>query len=226
MFYFTGTRKPNFKNLKDNIYSDYWQKTGYEMRHDLREREVIFLDWVKDGAKVLSLGCGNSRLLYELKARKKCTVFGLDIEQLVVRALKEQGIEAQAADLSSVNFSLSDYFAGKFDYIIISEILEHLALPEKLITKIRDQAEFLVISIPNSAFYRYRFGLMFNGRFFTQWLKHPAEHLRFWSHIDFLDWLKAMELNVVVYKSSNGPEYLRDFWPNLFGHQICYLVKN
>jgi len=78
--------------------------------------------------------------------------------------------------------------------------------------------------LPNSAFYRYRIGLMFKGRFFTQWLYHPSEHLRYWSHIDFLDWLKALNFNIIEFKSSNGP-FLKNIWPNMFGNQICYLVK-
>jgi hypothetical protein len=65
---------------------------------------------------------------------------------------------------------------------------------------------------------------MFGWRFFTQWKSHPSEHLRYWSHKDFLDWLSAMNLDVVRAKASNGFE-LKDIWQNLFGHQICYLTK-
>jgi len=94
-----------------------------------------------------------------------------------------------------------------------------------LLEKITNYSDNFLISVPNSAFYRYRIGLMFAGRFFTQWAKHPAEHLRFWSHKDFLDWLLARNLKIIKIKSSNGPRFLRDFWPNMFGHQICYWTQ-
>jgi methionine biosynthesis protein MetW len=226
MFYFSGTRKPDFKNISKEIYTGYWQSRDFKLRDKLMEREVIFFNWIKPNLKVLSIGCGNSRLLYELKEKKNCKVFGIDIEQTVIDELNKIGIESKTADISKANFNLQDFFdEQKFDYIILSEILEHLVLPENLIEKIINSADNFLISIPNSAFYRYRIGLMFNGRFFTQWAKHPAEHLRFWSHKDFLDWLKARDLKIIKIKSSNGPKFLRDFWQNMFGHQICYLMS-
>lgn len=111
----------------------------------------------------------------------------------------------------------------------MSEILEHLPMPEDIMGKIVERAEFLVISVPNSAFYRFRLQLLF-GKFFKQWANHPSEHLRFWSHKDFLDWLSALDFEVVKTEASNGldigPIKLFKYFPNLFGHQICYLVKN
>lgn len=223
--YFKGTRKPKYKNIKDkDIYNLYWQEKGFVMRDKLMERERIFFKWIKPGTKVLSIGCGNSRLLYELKNRKNCDVYGIDIEPLVIQGLKENNIDAKVADVARDDFDLRNYYDFKFDYIILSEFLEHLALPEVLVNKLKPYTHYFVISTPNSAFYRYRLGLMFNGRFFTQWAQHQAEHLRFWSQTDFIDWLKAMGLRLIKTKPSNGP-FLKDAWPNMFGHQICYLVS-
>lgn len=226
MFYFSGTRKPNFKNISQDIYVDYWRSRDFKLRERMMEREIIFFDWIKPGAKVLSIGCGNSRLLFELKEKKQAEVFGIDIEPRVVTELNQIGIRAEVADVTKPDFELQKIFSQeKFNYIILSEFLEHLVLPEVLLEKIIPRADNFLISVPNSAFYRYRLGLMFKGRFFTQWAKHPAEHLRFWSHRDFLDWLKARDLKIVKIKSSNGPKFLRDWWPNVFGHQICYFAQ-
>jgi methionine biosynthesis protein MetW len=223
MFYFSGTRKPDFKNISQDIYTDYWQSRDFKLRDKLMEREIIFFDWIKPNSKVLSIGCGNSRLLLDLKEKRNCQVFGLDIENRVVEELNKIGIKGVMADVSKEEFDLKKYFEEtRFDYIILSEFLEHLAVPEVLMEKIKDSTENFLISVPNSAFYRYRAGLMFGGRFFTQWAKHPSEHLRFWSCKDFKDWLIARGFKILKIKSSNGPKFLRDFWPNLFGHQICY----
>lgn len=225
MFYFTGTRKPNFKDISQDIYADYWKATGSQLRSRLMEREVIFLDWIKNDSSVLSLGCGNSRLLFELKKQKNCQVLGADIENSVVEGLKKQGIDAMQIDLTDKNLNLEKILDKKFDYVILSELLEHLAMPEELILKLKNLGNNLIISIPNSAFYRYRMGLMFSGRFFTQWAKHPSEHLRYWSHLDFLDWLEALGFKVVQVRASNGFNIFKNLWPNLLGHQICYLVS-
>lgn len=220
MFYFRGTRKPNFSKIKKIDYNEYWQERGFEMRRKLMEREEVFFDWIEPRKKVLDIGCGNSRLLFELKAKKQCQVSAIDICPLVIENLEKAGIKAEIADISRETFSISQ----NYDYIVLSEVLEHLSQPEDLINKLLLKTKYFILSIPNSAFYRYRFGLAIKGRFFTQWVSHPSEHLRFWSHLDFLDWLKAMNLEVVKFKSSNG-FFGKDFWPNLFGHQICYLVK-
>lgn len=221
MFYFRGTRKPDFSKIKKIDYDEYWQERGFEIRSKLFEREEIFFNWINKGSRVFDIGCGNSRLLYELKNQKNCHVKGLDICQQVIDNLDKIDIETRKADITLDNFSIK----GNYDYIIISEVLEHVAQPEDLINKLKDQADYLLISIPNSAFYRYRLGLMFKGRFFTQWVVHPSEHLRFWSHKDFLEWLEAMGLEIIKFKASNG-FWFKDLWPNMFGHQICYLVKN
>ena len=220
MFYFKGTRKPDFKNIKKIDYDEYWKSRGFEMRSKLLEREQIFFDWIKPGSKVLDIGCGNSRLTYELFNAKQCQCSAIDTSPLVVEDLKNAGINAWTADIEAAEFTID----GEYDYIVMSEVLEHTRFPEDIIKKLKSHTRKFTLSIPNSAFYRYRIGLMFSGRFFTQWAMHPSEHLRYWSHKDFLDWLAAQDLQIEKFKASNGFE-LKDLWPNMFGHQICYLAS-
>jgi len=222
LFYFKGTRRPDFRNISRKLdYNQYWQRRGFTLRDKLMEREVIFFNWIQPNSKVVDVGCGNSRLLYELKNKKSCQVLGIDISSLVIENLRKLGIPGKVVDIQNSNFRLN----YSCDYIILSEVLEHISQPEDLIQRLKNQTRYFLISIPNSAFYRYRIGLMFKGRFPTQWAQHPSEHLRYWSHIDFLDWLEAMNLDIIKIKSSNG-FILKDIWRNLFGHQICYLVKS
>lgn len=227
-FFFFGTRKPNFKNIQYLDYDKYWQHRGVKIRRreKLRDREKIFINWIDKGASVLDIACGDSPLLLNLKERNGCQVEGMDISSLIVNEQKKVGVSATVADINSEDFQLKK----KYDYIILSEVLEHLVFPEKLLAKIKKQAKYLIISFPNSAFYRYRISFLFGGHFFTQWTYHPAEHLRFWSHIDFLDWLDALGFDIVKCEASNGltfgPIKLFNIWKNLFGYQMCYLVKS
>lgn len=220
MFYFKGTRKPDFSKIQKIDYDEYWKNRGFQLRGKLPERELIFFNWIPNGAKILNAGCGNSRLLLELKLKKNCDCAAIDKSPLAVKGQKEAGIEAYAADLEDDDFAPNE----DYDYIILSEVLEHLRQPEDLIAKFAPHTKYFILSVPNSAFYRYRLGLMFKGRFMTQWAQHPSEHLRYWSHIDFLDWLTALGLEVASFQSSNGFQ-LKNLWPNMFGHQICYLTK-
>lgn len=225
MFYFHGVRKPDFTRMKKMDYDEYWRKRGFTMRNKLFEREVIFFNWIPEKSKVLDIGCGTSRLLVELKEKKHCTSHAMDVSPLVIEGLEKYSIKGWTGDLEDKNFTLPEHY----NYIVLSEVLEHLREPEELLEKLSPQTDYFIVSIPNSAFYRYRLSLLLDGRFFTQWECHPSEHLRFWSHTDFLAWLKALDFEVIESRASNGldvgPLKLFEHFPNLFGHQICYLIK-
>ena len=79
----------------------------------------------------------------------------------VVDAQNEEGIIAEKRDISLDDFDVED----TYDFLILSEILEHLPLPEMLMKKLSNKADFFLVSIPNSAFYKFRLQLLF-GRFF------------------------------------------------------------
>ncbi len=215
-----------FKNIQSGEfnYEVYWEARDVVIRERLRDREEIFLKWIAAGSTVLDVAAGNSLLPQILKERKNCRVTIHDISQKVIEKQKAQGISAETTDLASEAFRLTQ----DYDYVILSEILEHLTLPEKLIKKIAPRAKFLVISVPNSAFYRFRLQLL-GGRFLKQWAAHPSEHLRFWSHKDFMEWLDALGIEVIETKASNGFDIgslkMYRWFPNLFGHQMAYLCK-
>lgn len=210
--------------LFDFDYKVYWENRGVKIRQRLLEREKIFFDWIKPKTKVLDVAVGNSGLLSSLKKEKMCEVYAFDISQEAVDAQNNYGVIAERKNISLDDFNIAD----TYEVLILSEILEHLPLPEALMKKIASKAKFFLVSIPNSAFYKFRLQLLF-GRFFKQWIFHPSEHLRFWSHRDFLDWVDSMGFDAVKYEASNGfdigPFKFYKYMPNLFGHQICYLLK-
>ncbi len=228
MFYFPNTRKPDFENINKIDYHHYWQKRGFALNVLLKEREKIIFDLIPIDAKILDIGCGNSRLPIALK-NKGCLVDIADISDEVLKGYQKFGLSGLVMDLENIE-SIKNIL-GSYGYIILSEVLEYTKNPEEIINVLTEHTQNFLITIPNSAFYRYRWHLMFKGRFFTQWVYHPAEHLRFWSHTDFVDWLSAMGLLIIKYQASNGfslfgllPQ-LKNWWPNLFGHQIVYLCQ-
>lgn len=226
MFYFNNTRKPDFRNIHKIDYDEYWKHRGFVINKKLKEREEIILSNIPKGSSVLDIGCGNSLLPVKLK-EKGVNINVADISEDVLTGFSKYGIKSAKIDLLKPELiNISSY-----DYIILSEVLEHLSNPEDVLGVLKKYSQNFIITIPNSAFYRYRLHLMFSGRFFTQWVYHPSEHLRFWSHTDFLDWLSALGLQVEKTKASNGftlfglIKNLKNWWPNLFGHQIVYFCK-
>ncbi|MDO8656998.1 MAG: methionine biosynthesis protein MetW, partial [Nanoarchaeota archaeon] len=181
-------RKPDFSNITEMNYDDYWQKRGWKLNGSLKSREKIMLDIIPTGKKIIDLGCGNSLLPVKLK-EKGCEVFVADISETVLEQYGALDIKGFKIDLEKIK----DWKPNtSFDYIILSEVLEHTRNPEQIIKALKPFTNHFLITIPNSAAYQFRYGLMFKGRFFTQWVHHPSEHLRYWSHLDFMDWLHAM----------------------------------
>ncbi len=227
MFYFEGTRKPDFRNISNIDYNEYWKIRGFKIREKLKERESIICELIKKNSKILDVGCGNSLLPVKLKENGN-DVSVADISEIVLEGYRKNDISAVKLNLDEVaSFNIDEMF----DYIILSEVLEHTKNPEEIINALRKYTKYFIITIPNSAFYRYRFHLLFTGRFFTQWVMHPSEHIRFWSHVDFLDWLNALNIDIEKVYASNGfslfglAPWLKNICKNMFAHQIVYLCK-
>ena len=109
---------------------------------------------------MLDVAVGNSGLLLSLKKDKACDVHAFDISQEAIDAQNNSGVIAERKNISFDDFNITD----TYDALILSEILEHLPFPEILMKKIADKAKFFLVSVPNSAFYKFRLQLLF-GRF-------------------------------------------------------------
>jgi 2-polyprenyl-3-methyl-5-hydroxy-6-metoxy-1,4-benzoquinol methylase len=221
--------KVNYPKVGRIDYTTYWEGRGFAINKKLKEREVIMRDIVPSGSKVLDAGCGNSLLPVELK-KKGCTVSVGDVSPIVLDGYKPHGISGVVLDLDKVTETAKAM--GQYDYIILSEVLEHTVNPEEIIAALKPHTKHFLLTIPNSAFYPFRFRLMFGGSFLKQWVGHPSEHVRYWSHNDFLEWLTVQGLTVEKAIPSNGLSvkgllpFLKNLWPNLFGHQIVYLCTS
>jgi len=227
MFTSPWIRKPDFYNLKDIDYDDYWRFRGWKLNGKLKPREHIMLDIIPASARVMDIGCGNSLLPIKLK-EKGCTVSVGDISKIVLDQYQTRGIHGVFVDLEKID---SFKLETRVEYMILSEVLEHVRNPEQIIRMLKPHTDYFLLTVPNSAAYQFRYGLMFRGRFFTQWAYHPSEHLRYWSHIDFLDWLDAMGLDVVATPVSDGFSFrgllpwLPGLWKNLLGYRMVYYCK-
>ena len=106
-----------------------------------------------------------------------------------------------------------------------TEALEHIAKTEEtLIEMARISKRYIIVSIPNIAFWKYRWVLLC-GKFPKQWIIHPIEHLRYWSVDDFKKTLKDLNFEIEETKGGSGRRYIRDLWPNLFAKQACFKLS-
>lgn len=206
-------KKEDYKNF----YNQYWT----QIKSDYKYRYGIFTKWIDDGTKILDLGCGDGHLAEVLVNRKRCDVTCFDISEVALEKARIRGLKTVCGSIED-KLPFDDSI---FDYVVATEALEHVALTEEVLLEMaRVSKKYLLISIPNIAFWKYRLTLL-GGRFPKQWTIHPREHLRYWSIPDFKMVLGGLNLKIIDMKAGSGRRYLRDFWPNFFAEQVCFKLS-
>lgn len=135
----------------------YRLKIGFDSSHSAA------LARVQRGSRILDLGCGNPSLSWHFVESKGCQVTGIDRRPVV----EKQSLHAfHVHDLNRWPLPVSP---GDFDYVLLLDVLEHLASPETVLDHLREALTShpqtrLLVSVPNVAFFVERIMLLF-GRF-------------------------------------------------------------
>lgn len=209
-----SVRRPEFPHGGFD-YERYWRERGHTT--GLPNRALIFAEWIAPGARVLEVGCGDGAFAAHLARTRGVAVTAVDVSERAVAYARERGVDAHRRDVLAEPFGRDE-----FDYVVLSEVLEHLPVPEELLAVLRPSAPRVLVSLPNTAYVFYRVCLGLLGRFPAQWVVHPSEHLRFWSVTDFRAWAVAQGFRVAREAASNGLPVLKRWHHNLFGHQMCF----
>ncbi len=202
------------------FYEKYWSVRN---KPSHRPRYNIFSEWIEDNSSVLDVGCGDGTFLNFLKGQKRgLNLTGVDISEQALSVSKERGFEMIQADVSNT----LPFKDKTFDYSVCSEVLEHIANSEDLLNEMRRVSrKGVLVSIPNIALWKHRCRLFFLGSFPIQWLLEPREHIRFFSIKDFVKTANASGFTVRKMEVSSGTRILKNFWPNLFADQACFLLE-
>jgi methionine biosynthesis protein MetW len=89
-------------------------------RTDQRQRADLTAigRWVREGSRVLDLGCGDGHLLSQLQRHKRVEGYGIDIDIDSVTHCVAAGINVIQSDLER---GLSGFGDQAFDYVILNE---------------------------------------------------------------------------------------------------------
>lgn len=154
---------------KDLFYDRRFDRTTGHT-HDVYRLKIAFdsshsaaLSRVQRGSRVLDLGCGNPSLSRHFVERLGCRITGIDRRPI----LDESSLEAfYVHDLNRWPLPVP---LGDYDYVLLLDVLEHLASPETFLDHLREELTShphtrIVVSVPNVAFFVERIMLLF-GRF-------------------------------------------------------------
>jgi len=121
--------------------------------------EIVRL--VRPGSRVLDVGCGEGVLLDLLRREKAVDGRGIEISSDGVAACLARGLSVMQGDADR---DLAEFPAEAFDYAILSQTLQAVRQPRKVLSDLLRLAERAIVSFPNFGHWRVRSSLVLNGR--------------------------------------------------------------
>lgn len=196
------------------------------MRFDLQ----IIASWIKPGSKVIDLGCGEGDLLHFLKENKLVVGTGIErVEDKVAQCI-ERGLTVLQGD---INEEVLDYPDNTFDYVIVSQTLQQVYEPAKLIQSLLRIGKKGIVSFPNFSHWGIRLQLLFTGyapitkQLPYEWYDTP--NIRVITIKDFRKFSKEVGFNILkemAINTINHDKYgkIVKFLPNLRATYGIFLI--
>jgi len=125
------TKNINTPERYNEIYDEDKRLVDYSISKELKEKRKTLSIKIKDGMKVVELGCGNSDLLSNIKKKyPNCDVYGLDFSKAV--------IENMYKHFSDITYDIGNalktpYADNIFDVVMAGELIEHVEDPNSLL---------------------------------------------------------------------------------------------
>ena len=128
------------------------------MRNDYK----IILDIIPNGSKVLDIGCSSGELLSLLNKKDNVHTQGVEINQEEVVKCLEDGLDVVQGDINQI---LEDFPHNQFDYCILTQTIQTVNAPDKLLNLLKKVGKNIIISFDNSNYYKKVFNFSVQGSF-------------------------------------------------------------
>jgi len=126
------------------------------MRFDLR----VIASRIEPDSRVLDLGCGNGDLLAWLAENKGVTGSGIEQDKNKAAMCISRGLSVLQGDMIE---EVEDYPDKSFDYVILSQTLQQVWEPARLLYSLSRIGKRFIVSFPNFSHYSIRLQLLFRG---------------------------------------------------------------
>jgi methionine biosynthesis protein MetW len=128
----------------------------HELSH-LRADLAFIAHWVRNGSHVLDLGCGDGVMLDYLQSDKKCTGYGVEIDDDKIPACIERGVPVIQQDLDA---GLAIFADNAFDTVLCLSALQMMKNVEGIVRDIARVGREAIVSFPNFAYWPHRIALL------------------------------------------------------------------
>jgi len=196
--------------------------------NQLRAELRTIAEWIKPGSRVLDLGCGDGGLLAYLQSQQNVTGYGIEIDQHNIVAAIKNNINIIQGD---VDRGLTGFDDNSFDYVVMSQTIQALHNPDKIINEMLRVGHEGIITFPNFGHWRSRIQLIFGNMPVTRtlpssWYNTPNTHLC--TINDFEQFCRDFHINVLertIVDSEHRARAFHKILPNLLGEIALYRVK-
>lgn len=178
----------------------------------------------KENPLILDIGCNTGLVGNEIiKKKGNVVIDGVDINAEALEKAKSSYRKVFERDLYKSNIDID---SEKYDYIIFSDILEHLPRPDLLLNDVIQYLKndgVVIISLPNIARLEIRLKLFFGNFDYAPGIL-SEDHLRFFtkkSAIDMINKCGYSAIDVIP----TGLGHMVGIFPTLTAFQFIYVCK-
>lgn len=176
------------------------------MEMSMNKIQSIRKDWdlieslIRDNSRVLDIGCGEGDLIQQLEKNLSAKVHGIEKNQELALNAIAKGLNVTHGDAEK---DLSQYSNQSFDYVILSQTLQAMVEPKKILSELLRVGSKAIVSFPNFGHWKIRLQLLLKGRMpITEGLPYSwydTPNIHFFTLKDFQN--LCNEMNIVIENS-------------------------
>ncbi len=190
----------------------------------LRPDLALIAGWIKPGATVLDLGCGDGALLAHLQREKGCLGYGVEIADASVLACVRRGVNVIQRDIEA---GLGMFAASRFDVVVLSMAIQVTHQTERVLREMSEVGAEGIVSFPNFGHWSHPWSIL-RGRMPVsrempyEWYNTPNLHLA--TLPDFEDFLAKFGYAVTGRAFLNNGQQV-NWLPGLRSTQAIYRFR-
>lgn len=189
--------------------------------------DQLIMDHIAAGSRVVDLGCGDGRLTATLAEKHDCRVLGIEFNENEVVGAIGRGVSVLKLDLDD---GLPDLPDDSFDFAVLSQTLQQVKNPRRVLEEMRRIAPRALVIVPNFGHWRVRFQIAVVGRAPVthslpyEWYETPNLHIL--SMRDFRDLAQRLRFRIVQERPILGGVAVDRAWAaNLRADSALYFLE-